>query len=396
MTGNVTQGPKAGRVFPAEDERYTDPASGADVRRMTSHPGAGDWHLYFTEHGWYDDGRRLLFRSERDGTRQLYAADLETGQIVQVTDLDGFAGENALDHENHLVYVWVDETLVSVDLDSLRVDDVHYEVPDGFAAGSFDVAADGESLYVSIMEEVDVGPDESSFRVKFEAEPYTEIMQIPVGGGEPETLVETERWANSHVCASPTRPELFLYCEEGPWDEVENRIWTVNTDTDETWQVRDVPESGGVGHEYWMTGERVGYHGARRDVEGKERVDNPEPFAGSARYDDTDHREASLPSEIYALTHTHAVGPDRIFCDGTFDRAPYGLMFRWDEDHGEYDGPRIVARYDWYEEGPHPHTRVSPDGEHLAFDSARYDGHSNMYLVDIPDFEDLPAYDPDG
>ena len=393
MTPNIREGPKTGRVWPAEDETYTDPTSGADVRRLTSHPGAGDWHLYFTEHGWYDDGRRLLFRSERDGTRQLYTIDLETGIIEQVTDLAGFGGENAVDHENELVYVWVDDSLVSVDLRSFRVNDVHYEVPAGYTPGSFDVNADGDTLYVAVMEEVRVGADEDSFRVKFEAEPYTKVLALPVDGGEPEVVRETNAWANSHVLASPTRAELFLYCEEGPWDEVDNRIWTVDAETGETWQVRDVPEEGGVGHEYWMTGERVGYHGAHRDVEGKAGVADPEPFAGSARYDDTDHREARLPSELYALTHTHAVSPDQIVCDGTFDRVTYGLIYQWDDDRGDYEGPRILATYDWYESGPHPHTRVSPDGEQVAFDSARYDGSSNMYLVDIPDFEDLPKYE---
>lgn len=50
------QGPRAGRNYPAEDETYTDPATGATVRRLTSYPDVDDYHLYFTENGWYDDG----------------------------------------------------------------------------------------------------------------------------------------------------------------------------------------------------------------------------------------------------------------------------------------------------------------------------------------------------
>lgn len=396
MTETITQGPKAGRHWPAEDETYDDPASGATVRRLTSYPGVDDYHLYFTENGWYDDGRRLLFRSDRDGTRQLYAIDLETGLITQVTDLDGFRGNPAIDHDDHRAYIWVRDRLISLDLDSMRVEQVHYEVPEGWLGGSFDVNADGSRLFVSIGEDVPIPERDDKLSGTFDAAPDTRLLSVPTDGGDTDLLREVEVWASSHVNASPTRPELFTYCEEGPWDAVDNRIWTVDADTGETWQVRDVPPAGGVGHEYWLAdGERVGYHGAAADPQGRERVDDPEPFAGSARYDDTDHLEGSLPDDVYALTHTHARTTHRIVCDGTFDRVPYGLLYQWDPAAGAYVGPRILATYDWGPDGPHPHSRFSPDGEHLLFDAARYDGSSNLYLVDVPEFESLPEYDPE-
>lgn len=393
----ITQGPKAGRIWPAEDETYDDPKTGATVRRLTSYPGVGDYHLYFTEDGWYDDGRRLLFRSDRDGSRQLYSIDLESGLITQVTDVDGFRGGTAIDHDAELAYVWVRDRLVRLDLDSLRVGDVLYQVPDGFTGGSFDVNADGSRLYVAIGEDVEVPDRDDKLSGTFEAAPDTRILSVPTDGGDPELLREVDVWASSHVNASPTRPELFTYCEEGPWDAVENRVWTVNAETGETWQVRDVPPEGGVGHEYWLSdGERIGYHGSRDDPQGRDGVPDPDPFVGSARYDDTDHRETSLPDEVYALTHTHSNTPERIVCDGTFETVPCGLLYQWDEAAGEYEGPRKLATYDWWHEGPHPHSRFSPDGEQVLFDSARYDGASNLYLVDVPPFETLPEYDPDG
>ena len=54
----------AGRKWPAEWREYADPVSGARVRQLTDHRGHS-CHLYFTNPGWHDGGRRLLFGSDR-------------------------------------------------------------------------------------------------------------------------------------------------------------------------------------------------------------------------------------------------------------------------------------------------------------------------------------------
>lgn len=394
MSKTIEQGPRAGRIWPAEDESFTDPNTGARVRRLTGYPGADDTHLYFTEDGWYDDGRRLLFRSDRSGTEQLYSVDLETGLITQVTDLDGFHAEVSVDHERETLYLWVADSLVRFDLSRLRVTDVLYEAPAGYDAGSLSVNADGSAVYFAVGETVDLPGERSSFDERFEARPHAKICSVPTDGGEATVLREVDRWADSHVNASPTRPELFVYCEEGPWARVDHRIWSVNAETGETWKIREVPEDGGVGHEYWMRdGERIGYHGSLKDPQGRERVADPEPFVGSERFDGTDRRETDLPDRVYALTHTHANSPALHVCDGTFNDLPYSLLYRWDDDAGEYEGPRTLATVDWGSESPHPHSRFSPDGSTVVFDSDRYDGSSDVFLVEVPEFESLPEYE---
>lgn len=407
----VTQGPRAGSNWPAEWDEYDDPHTGARVTRLTSYPNVDDYHLYFTEDGWYDDGHRLLFRSDRTGSRQLFSIDLELGLITQVTDLDEFQGETAIHHAESDAYFWVDEKLVRFDLERLRVTDVLYEILDGYEHGSMDVNADGSTVYASIVEaDVDLPGDDHWMDEMMEARPHVQIFAVPTdGAGDPELLYEEEQWISSHVNASPTEPDRFMFCQEGPWDGVEHRIWVVDAgealraseksgeaaNEGEAWKVREVPDEAGIGHEYWMAdGERIGYHGSMRDPQGRARADDPEPFAGSARYDDTDYRETDLPDDVYALTHTHANSPGLLVCDGSFTGIPYNLLYRWDEDTGEYEGPRALATVGWKPGGTHPHSRFSPDGSQVLFDSDRYDGSSNLYLVDVPAFEELPEYEP--
>ncbi|RKD89243.1 oligogalacturonate lyase family protein [Halopiger aswanensis] len=396
-TNTIAQGPRAGSTWPAEWEEYDDPHTGARVTRLTSHPD-DDYHLYFTEDGWYDDGRRLLFRSDRTGSRQLFSIDLESGLITQVTALEEFQGQTSIHHETSDAYFWVDDNLVRFDLERLEVTDVLYEAPEGYGGGSMDVNADGTVVYAAVSEAgVDLPGEEPRMDEMMEARPHTKILAVPIDGdgGDPELIHEEDRWVSSHVNASPTRPELFTFCQEGPWDGVEHRIWVADTESGDIWKVREVPEDAGIGHEYWMAdGERIGYHGSMRDPQGRDQVDEPEPFIGSVRYDDTDRRETDLPDEVYALTHTHANSPELLVCDGSFTGLPYNILYRWDEGAGEYEGPRALATVDWKPESPHPHSRFSPDGSQVVFDSDRYDGSSNIYLVDVPAFESLPEYEP--
>jgi len=84
------------------------------------------------------------------------------------------------------------------------------------------------------------------------------VLSIPTDGSEARTLYEEEAWLG-HVNPSSTRPELLTYCEEGPWDRVDNRIWVLDAGSGERWPLRETSGEGGVGHEYWMRdGERVG------------------------------------------------------------------------------------------------------------------------------------------
>ncbi|MEZ4637917.1 MAG: oligogalacturonate lyase family protein [Caldilineaceae bacterium] len=104
------------------------------------------------------------------------------------------------------------------------------------------------------------------------------------------TAWEENAWIG-HVNTSPTIPNLLTFCHEGPWHEVDNRIWGLNIDSGDTWQIRPRTHPGEkVGHEYWYAdGEHLGYHGYSADSSHK--------FFGRIRYDNTDQLEVSFPTK---------------------------------------------------------------------------------------------------
>ena len=389
MAEELKQGPKAGRLWPAETESYVDSETGATVRRLTGYPGSNNWHLYFTEPGWYDGGRRLLFTSDRDGgSRELYSINLETGLITQLTDLSGQMSGVTRCAAEPIAYFWSDRRMVSLDLDTLTVETL-YERPEGYGGSVMAATVDGERVVTAISEEIDIERNdddrEAWIAERMSAGPDSQVLSVPTDGGEPTVHVRDNRWLN-HVNASPTRPELVTYCEEGTWEEVD-RIWGLNVETDETWQVRPTDEDEAVGHEYWLQdGEYVGYHGWHGDR------DRPDAFFGQVRYDGTDRREGFAP-DVY--THYHGNTRDLVVGDGTHRGAPYNLVYEWNEEIGEYEDPRKLASHDWQSDADtHPHSRIGPDDATVVFDSTRAGETSDIYLVEIPDdLTELPRFE---
>ena len=51
-----------GDILPAEWHSFEDLETGISIKQLTQHK-AHSHHLYFTNPGWYDNGRKLLFGS---------------------------------------------------------------------------------------------------------------------------------------------------------------------------------------------------------------------------------------------------------------------------------------------------------------------------------------------
>src|SRR5690242_1689674 len=74
-----------GKLYPPEWREYLDPLTGRRVRQLTDSP-AEDYHLYFYNPSITPDNRYLIFLSERTGISNLFRLDLQSGEILQLTD----------------------------------------------------------------------------------------------------------------------------------------------------------------------------------------------------------------------------------------------------------------------------------------------------------------------
>jgi len=376
-----------GRIWPAEISESTDSLSGVAVRRLTAYRGHSH-HFYFTNPGWYDGGKRLLISSDRENRTNLFGLELATGELTQLTDLEPLPLPREVEflracasNTRDEAYYWYGLDLVALDLRTLE-SRVLYRMDEGWDVSMINCSADGRHLYASISEDlsdrfrVDYLRGYIGFRQTWEARPLSRIIKVAIDGAGGEPIFEERYWIG-HVNTSPTRSDLLTFCHEGPWNEVDNRIWGMNADSGEVWKIRAREADESVGHEYWHAdGERIGYHGRNRDGT---------QFLGHAHYDDSDRVEVSFPGQT---GHIHSNAPELIVGDG-------GRVVRlWRSSGDGYDGPRALCRHDssMKIQQLHVHPRFDATGRYVIFTSD-VSGYGDIYQVEVPSFESLPAVD---
>ena len=373
------------KKYPAEIKEISDRRTSVPVRQITNYKGHSH-HFYFTNPGWFDEGQKLLFSSDRDNVTNLFSVDLKSYTIRQLTELDPVplpreveffrACKNPVKDE---AFFWHDLKLISLDLET-RESTTIFELDSGWNISMTNCSADGKYVYFGTWEdlsqlfEVDLLRGYVGFNETWEAMPHSQIIRVATDGSSSEVVFEEKYWIG-HVNTSPSRSDLITFCHEGPWEKVDNRIWCLNVETKEVWKVRPRTHEGEkVGHEYWYAdGETIGYHGTRADGSA---------FLGHIRYDNTDQVEVRFSSHT---GHIHSNDENLIVGDGG------GVIKLWKWNGETYDGPRVLCQHksSLQTQHSHPHPRFNSDGNHVLYTSD-ITGYCNVYLVDVPEFESLP------
>jgi oligogalacturonide lyase len=361
---------------------YQDPVSGATVHQLTNYKGHSN-HFYFTYPCWYDGGRRIVFYSDRENATNLFGVDLESGGIVQLTDFGpakGGIGSLSKNPVREEIYFYHGDTLTALDLVSLETRPL-YTRPAGRVGGGANATADGKFICTGNREDLsdrimtDLGHGYVGFKETWEAHPHSVIVKIPIDGGAPKTVYEENYWLG-HFNASPKLADIVTFCHEGPWHMVENRIWGLNLNSGEVWQIRPNAPGEAIGHEYWMPdGEHIGYHG--QTAAG--------PVYGSIRYDNADQVEAPFEGHCW---HFHSHMLDLVVGDGDSEN-PYLLLWRFKD--GRFEGPKVLVwhRGSFHIQRVHLHPCFNAEGTQIVY-TADPQGYGQVFVVDVPDFASLP------
>lgn len=376
-----------GRVWQAEWKESADPITGVKLKQLTNYKGHSN-HIYFTNSGWYDNGRKLVIASDRENETNLFSVDLTTGEIVQLTERKRGEPEieplsTSLNPKRPEAYFWRGRELVSLNLQTLDEQTI-YEAPEGFWGSITNCTADGKFVCTCINEDksgrlvLDYFYGAGGFDAYWQERPLSRILKIATDGSSAEVVWEERYWI-SHVNTSPTQPNFLTFCHEGPWHKVDQRIWGLDLETGKVWAIRPRRSPNErVGHEFWLTdGQTIGYHG--HDEQGN-------PFIGFVRYDNSNLQERTITGDS---VHFHSNDGKLIVGDGT-SRLPYLLVWRWTDEGVE--GPKILLRRrcSFHIQRLYAHARFSPDGKSILFTADPF-GYGNVYLAELPEFDALPT-----
>ncbi len=383
-----------GRTYQGEQYQHVDRVSGREILQLTNYLGHS-YQFYFTHPCWLNGGRSFIFNSERENQSNLFRYDLATGLITQLTDFTTRTGaKGCLSPGTNCLYTWTDSGLQELKLHSLE-ERLVCDLPRPWVPAGPAATADGRHVCVLLVEGLNGAAtprkpsQDGGSAALFKSHPRTRIVRIDVATGRIDVLHEDRRYI-AHVNTSPTQPDLLTFCHEGPWEQVDQRIWGLNLDTGKVWPIR--PQNGdfSVVAEHWFAdGKRIGFRSHLRGS-GDTRF-------GHIRFDNKDPVEAELSA--YSR-HFHSLDGSLVVGDGSpvyplpaiVNRCatwPYILLYPW-TDNG-YATARILTYHgSTFNVNPaHCHPHITPDGQHVMYTSDT-SGYANIYLVEIGDVAGLP------
>jgi oligogalacturonide lyase len=362
-----------GKVYPDEHKTFVAPESGLEVIQLTSDP-ADDAHLYFTSDGFVPDEHSLVFTSRRTGSWNLFYMNLDTFQFVQLTDAKRISGTGAVvSPAAKEVYYSEGKLIKAVSLKTLAERTVT-TIPAGYTVSTLSITASGKALAYSIQEDIPITSKTdkiySDMAERFEKRPWCAVVTGRTDGTGWHEVTRQKKWI-SHTLIDPLNENIILYCHEGSWSTVEQRLWLIDAGGRDNHRLRpEEKPTVEIGHEYWFRdGIHVGY---------QVKVPGDPKSIGVADVLDDSYVEYPTP---YSDNHTQANSTGDTFVGDGTDKEPYINLYRL------ADG-KLTGRHLWRHDSSfsqqywHPHPRFSPDDKYILFTSCR-GGNGNVYLIKL-------------
>ncbi len=237
---------------------WIDQATGHRVMRLSRREGANT-SFYFHNNPFLpsadDSGSTMVFSGTTAIGRQLFAVDLRTFAIRQLTErTGGVSGEIIAPRHREVVYQRRDSVFAThVDTRATRL--VHVLPPE--LHGSISTLNADETLLAGVsagQEARDIlakYPAKSEFFNRiFDAHVPHALFTVDLRTGVVRTVHQEKTWLG-HVQFSPTDPALLMFCHEGPWHLLD-RIWTIDVRDSTVRQIHHrTMEREIAGHEFW-------------------------------------------------------------------------------------------------------------------------------------------------
>ena len=415
MVGEMEKKSRTGTVYPSEKRTFVDQKSGAVITQLTSQ--GINFHFYFTENSFDIGGKEIYFLSNRgnDGTEiyNLFHMDLESGEMVQLTDdpagIEVGRITKTLDSE-YVAYI----TGKQLRLYNTRTGEnrlLHEETT--MLMHNLSFSCDKKQIGFTRDEDVDAlpdgGPNYAGFKEKMFATKEGRVSVINLDGSGFRDVFRDTHWL-SHFQYSPDDPDIAMFCHEGPWNYVQQRIWLINMSTGEVWPCFRQQEDDCVGHEFWtrsgdiiFDNRRGGHDGtitnSRGQVYAVEKESAKTPYFGFAHKDGVVYRQIDMP---FYCNHYFANADLSLFVGDAVEdivliqpaEESGGREDSGKEDNGKNDGEiadtakvKVLANHNttWHYQRSHCHPTFSWDGKKLLYAADTDEWHDNIFLVDVPE-----------
>jgi oligogalacturonide lyase len=213
---------------------WIDSETGHQAEKLVNREGSNS-SFYFHNNPFLPTldkkGWLMVFYGSTPNGQQLFTIDLKSKNITQITDKSGSKSGEIVAVKTRKVYYRIKDSLFSTHIDSHKTQFI-FKFPAGKIGSVATLNADETLLggVLSSEEEQEIlknNPEKKDFFEKiYNAKLKRTLITVAVSNGELKELFSENAWLN-HEQFSPTNPNLFMYCHEGPWHKVD-RIWNIN------------------------------------------------------------------------------------------------------------------------------------------------------------------------
>jgi oligogalacturonide lyase len=384
-----------GQVWRSEIREFKDITTGRSIRQLTS--TGNNVHLYFTENSFDARHNAIIFRSDRASAENrsphehplynLYRMELDTGEIIQLTDESESVGNVTKTPDSSIVVYTAGNTIKKLDTDTGDVS-VVYEEAGGYSLGAPSIGCNRRYIAFCRNEQADVprGPNYTGFKEQYYLVKDGRITLAYLDGSGWLDVFKDTHWVG-HFQFCPDDSTLGTYCHEGPWNLVTQRIWIIDIAAREVRPCFRQQEHDSIGHEFWTQDGHIFFDNRGPGHDGTITSDRTQavatdvgvkqstmiPFIGLADRRGNLVRRIAMP---YYCNHYHA-NPDN------------GLLVGDDLDalvlidiSGEGAKLEVLCTHNtsWHTQSSHCHPTWSWDGSRILYASDS-GGRVNLYLL---------------
>lgn len=383
-----------GDIFPSEKKEITDAKTGNTVIQLTQQ--GINYHFYFTENSFDSSNKTIYFLSNRghEGTEicNIFRMDLDTGVMEQLTDdPQGVEVGHVTKTPDSELIAYISEDIIHVYNTRTKENRTIYKEVPGMKIQNISISCDKKWIGFARDEDVtsfkDGGPNYQGFREKMYATKDGRITAIRVDGTQLHDVHRDSCWLG-HFQFSPDDAGVAMFCHEGPWNEVHQRIWMLDMATGDFWPIFRQNSDDCVGHEFWTRNGDIVFDNRRGGHDGtisstKEQVyqtqknEKEKPYFGFAHRDGTVYRTIEMP---YYCNHYYCNEDMSVFVGDAVEDID--LIIPRENSKAELI-PLCRHNTTWRYQRSHCHPTFSWDGNMILYAADTDAYHDNLFVIDL-------------
>ncbi|NOK62445.1 MAG: hypothetical protein GFH27_549293n179 [Chloroflexi bacterium AL-W] len=386
-----------GRTWPAEGRTFQDPQSGRIIRQLTTK--GNNVHLYFTENAFDARAHTIIFTSDRSAAEDraphesphynIFQMNLDSGMSTQLTDEAESVGRVTKTPDSQLIAYSVGRQIKILNTQTGE-NRVVYTETGNYTLGGPSISANRRYLGFARNEDVSIdhGPNYGGFKSRFyDIKDGRITIAYLDGSGWFDAFKDTHQL--SHFQFSPDDGTIAMFCHEGPWNLVTQRMWSLDVASRNVWPLHRQAANDSIGHEFWTHNGLIFFDNRGPGHDGTITSDLTQAVATAVAVNENEFspyvglvdRYDNLISKIdmpYYCNHYHAHPNNTVLVGDDVDKL---VLI---DIAGKTATLEVLCEHktSWYTQSSHCHPTWSWDGKKILFASDE-GGKVQLYLIEL-------------